>query len=104
MPADFGSLALAGSGLGCAGFTVLDDSTSILQVAQAVARFPYVECSQCSACKYGLGLASGALNTIFNAKRRASTTGNARSLRPPAHPRETGATYRSRARSSSRAC
>lgn len=40
MPADFGSLALAGSGLGCAGFTVLDDSTSILQVAQAVARFP----------------------------------------------------------------
>ena len=91
-----------GSGLGWAGFTVLDDSTSILQVAQAVARFLYVECSQCSACKSGLAWPRARSTRSSMRRRRASTTGNARSLRPPAHPRETGAIYRSRARSSSR--
>ncbi len=65
-PADFGSLALAGSGLGSAGFVLLDDATSIPRVAQAVTRFLYVEsCNQCSACKAGLRTASRALDTLF---------------------------------------
>ncbi len=61
--ADFGSLQLAGSGLGSAGFIVLDDQTSLPRVAQAVARFLYVEsCNQCSACKAGLRVASRAMD------------------------------------------
>jgi NADH:ubiquinone oxidoreductase subunit F (NADH-binding) len=65
-PADFGSLALAGSGLGSAGFVLLDDATSIPRVAQAVTRFLFVEsCNQCSACKAGLRTASRALDTLF---------------------------------------
>ena len=65
-PADFGSLALAGSGLGSAGFVLLDDATSIPRVAQALTRFLYVEsCNQCSACKSGLRTASRALDALF---------------------------------------
>jgi len=65
-PADFGSLALVGSGLGSAGFVLLDDATSIPRVAQAVTRFLYVEsCNQCSACKAGLRTASRALDALF---------------------------------------
>ena len=64
--ADFGSLKAIGSGLGSAGFIVYDDSASLLRVAQAVARFLYVEsCNQCSACKQGLRAASRALDTLF---------------------------------------
>jgi len=64
-PADFGSLALAGSGLGSAGFVLLDDSTSLARVAQAVTRFLYVEsCNQCSACKAGLRTASRTLDAL----------------------------------------
>jgi NADH:ubiquinone oxidoreductase subunit F (NADH-binding) len=66
-PADFASLQLAGSGLGSAGFVVLDDRTSVPRVAQAVARFLYVEsCNQCSACKHGLRTASRALDELFD--------------------------------------
>ncbi len=61
--ADFGSLHMAGSGLGSAGFIVLDDQASMPRVAQAVARFLYVEsCNQCSACKAGLRIASQAMD------------------------------------------
>lgn len=64
--ADFGSLARAGSGLGSAGFVLVDDSRSMPRVAQAVARFLYLEsCNQCSACKHGLGIASSALDELF---------------------------------------
>ncbi len=66
-PADFGSLALIGSGLGSAGFVVYDESRSMPRVAQAFARFLYVEsCNQCTACKHGLRLASTALDEIFD--------------------------------------
>ena len=66
-PADFGSMNQAGSGLGSAGLVVIDDATSIPRVAQAIARFLYVEsCSQCSACKGGLGVASNAIDQMFN--------------------------------------
>ena len=66
-PTDFGSLARAGSGLGSAGLVVIDDATSIPRVAQAVARFLYVEsCSQCTACKAGLDVASNAIDRMFH--------------------------------------
>jgi NADH:ubiquinone oxidoreductase subunit F (NADH-binding) len=65
-PADFGSLASIGAGLGAAGFLVLDDQRSIPRVAQAAIRFLYVEsCNQCSACKAELRLASRALDELF---------------------------------------
>jgi hypothetical protein len=63
---DFGSLKLVGSGLGSAGFIVLDDKTSLPRVAQALLRFLYVEsCNQCTACKHGLRTASAALDALF---------------------------------------
>jgi NADH:ubiquinone oxidoreductase subunit F (NADH-binding) len=69
VPADFASLALAGSGLGSGGFVVLDSAASIPRVTQSVARFLYVEsCNQCSACKHGLGIASGAIDELFDAE------------------------------------
>ena len=67
-PADFASMEMAGSALGSAGFIVFDDSRSMPRLAQAVARFLYVEsCNQCTACKHGLRTASEALDGIFGA-------------------------------------
>ncbi|MDE2490823.1 MAG: SLBB domain-containing protein [Elusimicrobia bacterium] len=64
-PADFGSLAKAGSGLGSCGFIVLDDAASVPRVMQGMIRFLYVEsCSQCLACKTGLRQASIALDDL----------------------------------------
>lgn len=61
-PAEFAS------GIGAAGLIVIDDATPILPVLQAIARFLYVEsCSQCSACKSGLGLASQGLTQPLDA-------------------------------------
>ena len=66
-PADFGSLLAVGSGLGSAGFIVLDSTRSIVRVAQAAARFLYVEsCNQCPACKHGLRIASHTLDGMFD--------------------------------------
>jgi NADH:ubiquinone oxidoreductase subunit F (NADH-binding) len=68
-PADFASMELAGSGLGSAGFMVFDDTRSMLRLAQAVARFLYVEsCNQCAACKHGLRTASEALDGLLGAR------------------------------------
>jgi NADH:ubiquinone oxidoreductase subunit F (NADH-binding) len=65
--ADFGHMQLAGSGLGSAGFVLFDDETWMPRVAQAMARFLYVEsCNQCSACKTGLGTASSAIDELFD--------------------------------------
>ncbi len=65
-PAEFGALSLLGAGLGAAGFVVFDDEASLPRVAQAAARFLYVEsCNQCSACKVGLRIASNALDGLF---------------------------------------
>ena len=55
-PVSYEGLAGAGSGLGSAGFIVLDDTRSMLAVARMVSRFLYVEsCGQCRACKQGCG-------------------------------------------------
>jgi NADH:ubiquinone oxidoreductase subunit F (NADH-binding) len=65
--ADHASLHLVGSGLGSAGFIVLDDTRSMPRVAQSVARFLYVEsCNQCAACKHGLRTASSAIDELFD--------------------------------------
>ena len=66
-PADFESLKMIGSGLGSAGFILVDDSRSIPRVAQTVARFLYVEsCNQCTACKHGLRMCSQAIDELFD--------------------------------------
>jgi NADH:ubiquinone oxidoreductase subunit F (NADH-binding) len=67
--ADFGHMQLAGSGLGSAGFIIFDEDNWMPRVAQSVARFLYVEsCNQCSACKTGLGIASSAIDELFDPK------------------------------------
>jgi NADH-quinone oxidoreductase subunit F len=72
-PADFGSLAAVGAGLGSAGFVLFDDRASIPRVAQSAARFLYVEsCNQCSACKTELRAASEALDAMFDPARSES--------------------------------
>lgn len=64
-PAGFGALKMAGAGLGSAGFILIDDATSIPQVARAVSRFLAVEtCNQCTSCMHGLRSASGALDEV----------------------------------------
>ena len=66
-PVDFASLALAGSGLGSGGFIVVGEQHSVPRIAQAVARFLYVEsCNQCTACKHGLRTASRAIDELFD--------------------------------------
>ena len=65
-PLDFGSMQKIGSGLGSAGFIVVDDATSIPRITQAVARFLFVEsCGQCPACKMGLRIASRSVDQMF---------------------------------------
>ena len=71
--ADFASLQLIGAGLGSAGFIVVDERTSMPRVAQAAARFLYVEsCNQCPSCKLGLETASHALDELFDPTKATS--------------------------------
>ncbi|NIP39030.1 MAG: NADH-quinone oxidoreductase subunit NuoF [Candidatus Dadabacteria bacterium] len=54
MPMDFDSLAAAGSMLGTAGVTVMDDHTCMVRVAQNLAHFYRDEsCGQCVQCREG---------------------------------------------------
>jgi NADH:ubiquinone oxidoreductase subunit F (NADH-binding) len=54
-----------GSGMGAAGFLVLDDTTSMVEVAQVLSRFLYVEsCGQCPACKLGCGAVTEGLDLL----------------------------------------
>jgi NADH:ubiquinone oxidoreductase subunit F (NADH-binding) len=59
-PVSYEALAAIGSGLGSAGFIVLDDSDDLAAVAAGVSRFLAVEsCGQCTPCKQdGLQLAA----------------------------------------------
>lgn len=64
-PLDYTALDEAGSGLGAAGFVLLDATASIPRVATQVARFLAVEsCAQCHACKLGLTTAYQELAAI----------------------------------------
>jgi NADH:ubiquinone oxidoreductase subunit F (NADH-binding) len=58
-------MAAAGSGLGAAGFLVLDDTASMVEVARELSRFLYVEsCGQCPACKLGTGAVTERLESL----------------------------------------
>jgi NADH-quinone oxidoreductase subunit F len=71
-PADFESLAVAGAGLGSAGFIVYDDETCALAVARLFSRFLYVEsCGQCPPCKLQSGEITDALERIERASDAA---------------------------------
>jgi NADH:ubiquinone oxidoreductase subunit F (NADH-binding) len=64
-PADFESLALAGAGLGSAGFIVYDDQTCALAVARLFSQFLSVEsCGQCPPCKLQSAEITDALSRI----------------------------------------
>jgi len=64
-PCSYEGLEAIGSGMGAAGFLVLDDTTSMLEVAQVLSRFLYVEsCGQCPACKLGCGAVTDGLDTL----------------------------------------
>jgi NADH-quinone oxidoreductase subunit F len=64
-PCSYEGMAAVGSGLGAAGFLVLDDTASMVEVAQALSRFLYVEsCGQCPACKLGCGAVTDGLDRL----------------------------------------
>lgn len=69
-PASYEAMASIGSGLGAAGFIVLDDGTDLTAFAHAVSRFLAVEsCGQCEPCKAdGLEIAAQ-----LDAIRRSAT-------------------------------
>ncbi len=80
-------MAAAGSGLGSAGFIVIDDGTDLVAFAQGVARFLAVEsCGQCLPCKDdGIAIArllaevsseSGDARTLVELERRFVTVGD----------------------------
>ena len=86
-PATHEDMSAAGSGLGSAGFIVIDDSTDLVAFAQAVAHFLAVEsCGQCLPCKDdGIGIAtlladvcsgSGDEHAMSELQRRFSTVGD----------------------------
>jgi NADH:ubiquinone oxidoreductase subunit F (NADH-binding) len=64
-PCSYEGMAAVGSGLGAAGFLVLDDTASMVEAAQMVSRFLYVEsCGQCPACKLGCGAVTEGLELL----------------------------------------
>jgi NADH-quinone oxidoreductase subunit F len=65
VPCSYEGMESIGSGLGAAGFMVFDDTTSMVEVAQMISRFLYVEsCGQCPACKLGCGAVTERLDTL----------------------------------------
>jgi NADH-quinone oxidoreductase subunit F len=71
-PLTYEAMRAAGSGLGAAGFIVLDDRDDLVSVAQGIAWFLAVEsCGQCTPCKRdGLALA----DLLDRVRRSAATT------------------------------
>jgi NADH-quinone oxidoreductase subunit F len=64
-PCSYEGMAAIGSGLGAAGFLVLDETASMVEAAQTVSRFLYVEsCGQCPACKLGCGAVTERLDVL----------------------------------------
>ena len=67
VPLSYEGFDAIGSGMGAAGFLVLDDTTSMLEVARMVSRFLYVEsCGQCPACKLGCGAVTDGLDRLVD--------------------------------------
>ncbi|MGQ0616057.1 MAG: NADH-ubiquinone oxidoreductase-F iron-sulfur binding region domain-containing protein [Acidimicrobiia bacterium] len=68
VPLTYEDLAAAGSGLGSAGFIVLDDATDLVAVAAGISRFLAIEsCGQCTPCKQdGLAIAATLVDISLN--------------------------------------
>ena len=67
VPLSYEGFDAIGSGMGAAGFLVLDDTTSMLEVARMVSRFLYVEsCGQCPACKLGCAAVTDGLDRLVD--------------------------------------
>ncbi len=65
VPCSYEGLEAAGSGMGAAGFLVLDDTASMVEVARVLSGFLYVEsCGQCPACKLGCGAVTEGLDRL----------------------------------------
>jgi NADH:ubiquinone oxidoreductase subunit F (NADH-binding) len=65
VPCSYEGMEAIGTGMGAAGFVVYDDSTSMVEVAQVISRFLYVEsCGQCPACKLGCGAITERLDRL----------------------------------------
>ena len=65
VPVSYEGMAAAGSGLGAAGFLVLDDTASMVEVVRELSQFLYVEsCGQCPACKLGTGAITERLEAL----------------------------------------
>jgi len=65
VPCSYEGMEAIGTGLGAAGFVVYDDTTSMVEVAQLISRFLYVEsCGQCPACKLGTGAITDILDEL----------------------------------------
>jgi NADH:ubiquinone oxidoreductase subunit F (NADH-binding) len=65
-PCSYEGLEAAGSGMGAAGFWVVDDTTSMVEVARAVSGFLAVEsCGQCPACKLGCTAVTEGLDRLI---------------------------------------
>jgi NADH:ubiquinone oxidoreductase subunit F (NADH-binding) len=80
-PVSYEAMADIGSGLGAAGFIVLDDSDDLAAVAAGVSRFLAVEsCGQCTPCKRdGLALAA-VLRKVSRSEAVERDLGDVRSL------------------------
>jgi NADH:ubiquinone oxidoreductase subunit F (NADH-binding) len=69
VPCSYEGMAAIGTGLGAAGFMVFDDTTSMVEVAELISRFLYVEsCGQCPACKLGCGAITERLELLGRGK------------------------------------
>jgi NADH:ubiquinone oxidoreductase subunit F (NADH-binding) len=65
VPLAYESMAAVGSGMGAAGFIVVDESACMVDVARAFSRFLYIEsCGQCPPCKRGSGEITALLERI----------------------------------------
>ncbi|MGA9279438.1 NADH-ubiquinone oxidoreductase-F iron-sulfur binding region domain-containing protein [Ilumatobacter sp.] len=71
-PLCFDAFSAAGSGLGAAGFIVLDDHTDLAATAHGVARFLAIEsCGQCQPCKVDGGAIADRLDVIRRSEQAA---------------------------------
>ncbi|HEX6568133.1 MAG TPA: NADH-ubiquinone oxidoreductase-F iron-sulfur binding region domain-containing protein [Acidimicrobiales bacterium] len=69
VPCSYEGFEAIGSGMGAAGFLVLDDTASMVEVARVLSRFLYVEsCGQCPACKLGCGAVTDGLDRLLAAE------------------------------------
>src|SRR5207247_4884128 len=106
-PVSYEALAAVGSGLGSAGFIVLDDATDMTAVAAGASRFLAVEsCGQCTPCKQdGLAIADllerlrgndADVDVVANVAAHVSTVSNeARCFLAHQHERVIGSVLRS---------